>query len=204
VNIPSVEWMQALRAKCTENGALLVLDEIQTGFGRTGTLWAFEQYGIVPDILLLGKALGGGMPLGAFVANRKLMQSLTEKPVLGHITTFGGHPLSCAAGLASMKVLVEEKLVENIARKSSLFISLLKHERIKSVRASGLLIAIEFASFDENKKIIDACIEKGIFTDWFLFAPHCMRIAPPLLISDVEISLACSLIIRSCDEMSIL
>jgi acetylornithine/N-succinyldiaminopimelate aminotransferase len=200
VHIPSPEWMKALRQRCSETGALLVLDEIQAGFGRTGTLWAFEQYGIVPDILLLGKALGGGMPLGAFIASHELMSSLTDQPVLGHITTFGGHPVSCAAGLASMKVIMEEKLCEDVARKSSLFISLLKHERIKSVRATGLLIAIEFSSFEENKKIIDACIERGVFTDWFLFAPHCMRIAPPLIISNREIHKACNIIMEILNE----
>jgi acetylornithine/N-succinyldiaminopimelate aminotransferase len=198
VNIPTMEWMQALRKRCTEMGALLVLDEIQTGFGRTGFLWAFEKFGILPDILLLGKALGGGMPLGAFIASQDLMMSLTDNPILGHITTFGGHPVSCAAGLASMKVLMEEKIIDKVGGKMDLFISLLKHDRIKSVRASGLLIAIEFASFEENKKIIDACIHQGIFTDWFLFAPNCMRIAPPLLISDSEIRKACEIIVEIC------
>lgn len=187
VNKASPEWMRALRQRCDETGALLVLDEIQAGFGRTGTLWAFEQYGIVPDILLLGKALGGGMPLGAFVASSSLMQGLATDPVLGHITTFGGHPVSCAAGLASFRVIREEGLVQGVNRKSRIFLERLKHERIRSVRAAGLLIALEFSSFDENKRIIDACIREGVFTDWFLFAPHCMRIAPPLVITDEEI-----------------
>ena len=199
VNIPSREWMQALRSRCTEKGALLVLDEIQAGFGRTGTLWAFEQYGIVPDILLLGKSLGGGMPLGAFIASHNLMNALTEHPVLGHITTFGGHPVSCAAGMASMKVLTTDQLISSVKKKSDLFISLLQHEKILSVSASGLLIAVAFSSFDENKKIIDACIERGVFTDWFLFAPHCLRIAPPLMISENEIRKACSVIINACN-----
>ncbi len=199
VNIPSGEWMKALRDRCTQTGALLVLDEIQAGFGRTGTLWAFEQFDIVPDILLLGKSLGGGMPLGAFIANHQLMHSLADHPVLGHITTFGGHPVSCAAGLASMKVLTEEKLWESVERKSQLFTSLLKHERILSVSSSGLLIAVKFRSFEENKKIIDACIEMGVFTDWFLFASHCMRIAPPLVITEEEIRDACKIIIDICN-----
>jgi acetylornithine/succinyldiaminopimelate/putrescine aminotransferase len=199
VNIPSKEWMKALREKCTEKGALLVLDEIQAGFGRTGTLWAFEQFDIVPDILLLGKSLGGGMPLGAFIASHQLMHSLTDHPVLGHITTFGGHPVSCAAGLASMKVLTEEKLWEGVEWKSQLFTSLLKHERILAVSSCGLLIAVKFRSFEENKKIIDACIEMGVFTDWFLFASHCMRIAPPLVITDQEIRDACKIIIDICN-----
>jgi len=200
VNIPSREWMQALRARCTEKGVLLVLDEIQAGFGRTGTLWAFEQYGIVPDILLLGKSLGGGMPLGAFIASHHLMNALAENPVLGHITTFGGHPVSCAAGVASMKVLTEDQLISGVKKKADLFISLLQHKKILSVSGSGLLIAITFSSFDENKKIIDACIERGVFTDWFLFAPHCLRIAPPLIISEADIRKACSVIISACNE----
>ena len=199
VYLATKDWMQALRRKCTETGALLVLDEIQAGFGRTGSLWAFEQYDIVPDVLLLGKSLGGGMPLGAFIASHQMMQTLTDSPVLGHITTFGGHPVSCAAGLASMKVLLEERLTESVNRKSALFVSLLKHHRILSVRASGLLIAVVFSSFEENKKIIDACINRGVFTDWFLFASDCMRIAPPLTISDEDITHACDVILECCD-----
>jgi acetylornithine/succinyldiaminopimelate/putrescine aminotransferase len=184
---PDIEWMKALRNRCTEMGALLVLDEIQAGFGRTGSLWAFEQYGIVPDILLLGKALGGGMPLGAFVSSPEIMQGLTDHPVLGHITTFGGHPVSCAAGLASLEVITNGSLVKEVHHKSTLFLEKLKHPRIRAVRAAGLLIAVEFSSFEENKRIIDSCIEKGVFTDWFLFAPHCLRIAPPLVITEAEI-----------------
>ena len=195
VNKPSQEWMSMLRKRCDETGALLVLDEIQAGFGRTGTLWAFEQYGIVPDILLLGKALGGGMPLGAFVAPQSLMQTLASDPVLGHITTFGGHPVCCAAGLASFNVIREEELPEKAGEKSCIFLERLKHPRIRSVRAAGLLIAVEFSSFDENRRIIDTCISRGVFTDWFLFAPHCMRIAPPLVITEDEIHHAVDVIL---------
>jgi acetylornithine/succinyldiaminopimelate/putrescine aminotransferase len=199
VNVPSKAWMQALRQKCTETGALLVLDEIQAGFGRTGSLWAFEQFGLIPDILLLGKALGGGMPLGAFIASGEMMSSLMHDPVLGHITTFGGHPVCCAAGLASMKVLLEEDAISRADRKSALFAEHLRHPKIKEVRKSGLLISVVFESFEENKKIIDACIERGVFTDWFLFAPHCMRIAPSLLISEEAIIRSCSVIRACCD-----
>ena len=184
---PSKEWIQALRKKCDETGALLILDEIQVGFGRTGTLWGFEQYGIVPDILLLGKALGGGLPLGAFIATKKLMDSFTDQPVLGHITTFGGHPLSCAAGLAAMKVLIKEKLINLIAEKENLFRKRLVHPSIKSVRSAGLLIAVEFENFEINKRIIDGCLRDGLLTDWFLFASGCLRIAPPLTITSEEI-----------------
>jgi acetylornithine/N-succinyldiaminopimelate aminotransferase len=191
VKRPTLEWMQALRDRCTEKGALLIFDEIQVGFGRTGTMWAFEQFGIVPDVLLLGKALGGGLPLGAFISSRENMMTLAADPVLGHITTFGGHPVCCAAGMASMKVLLESEAIKEVETKSALFEKYLQHPSIKSVRRSGLLIAIEFSSFEENKHIIDRCLEKGVFTDWFLFAPHCLRIAPSLLISNEEIETAC-------------
>ena len=195
VYAPSREWMKALRKKCTETGTLLVLDEIQTGFGRTGSLWAFEQFGITPDILLLGKALGGGMPLGAFVAGQSLMGALSDNPVLGHITTFGGHPVCCAAGLAALKVLLKENLVQDVRSKELLFRDLLQHGRIKAVRSYGLMMAVEFDSYETNKKIIDACIANGVLTDWFLFAPQCMRIVPPLTISKKEIKKACNVIL---------
>ncbi len=192
---PQKEWIIALRKRCTETGTLLVLDEIQCGFGRNGSLWAFEQFDLVPDILLLGKALGGGMPLGAFIADRNLMWTLTDNPVLGHITTFGGHPVCCAAGMAAMHVLLEEKLVDTVAEKEKLFLSLLHHPKIKAVRSVGLMMAIEFDSFVINKKIIDRCIEKGVLTDWFLFAANCMRIVPPLTISINEIKTAAAIIL---------
>jgi acetylornithine/N-succinyldiaminopimelate aminotransferase len=202
VNAPLKEWIIALRNKCTQTGTLLILDEIQCGFGRNGTLWVFEQFGIVPDILLLGKALGGGMPLGAFIADKKLMDSFSDKPVLGHITTFGGHPVCCAAGMAAMNVLLEEKLVDGVYSKEQLFRSLLHHPKIKAVRSRGLMIAVEFENFEQNKQIIDACIEAGVFTDWFLFASHCMRIAPPLMISEEEIRKSCSTILSVLNRFS--
>lgn len=190
----SVEWMQALRKRCTETGTLLILDEIQAGFGRTGKLWGFEHFDIVPDILLLGKALGGGMPLGAFIADMKLMDAFTNNPVLGHITTFGGHPVCCAAGMAAMKVLLEEKMIDEVKRKEELFKSLLVHPKIKAIHSFGLWMAVEFDSFETNKKVIDACIADGVLTDWFLFAPNCLRISPPLNINSVFISKACQVI----------
>lgn len=202
VHIPSVEWMQALRKKCNENGVLLILDEIQTGFGRTGTIFAFEHYNIIPDILLLGKALGGGMPLGAFIAERSMMKAFTNNPVLGHISTFGGHPVSCAAGLAAFKYLLNNSLMEEVTHKKELFKKNLHHPHIKAFRASGLLMAVEFDSWDLNKKIIDTCIEMGVFTDWFLFAPHCMRLAPPLIMSDDEISTACEIIVSASNHIA--
>lgn len=194
VNAPDREWLQRLCGKCHETGALLILDEIQVGFGRTGTLWGFERFGIVPDILLLGKALGGGMPMGAFIADQSRMVSLTDHPILGHITTFGGHPVCCAAGLASMQVLLQNDWIGEVKRKEQLFRQLLVHPAIRAVRSCGLLIAVEFESFDRNKRIIDACIRKGVLTDWFLFAPECLRIAPPLTITDDQIRSACDII----------
>jgi acetylornithine/succinyldiaminopimelate/putrescine aminotransferase len=196
--VPSKEWMQALRKKCTETGTLFILDEIQTGFGRTGKLWGFEHFNIVPDILLLGKALGGGMPLGAFIADKKLMWTLTNNPELGHITTFGGHPVCCAAGMAAMQALLDEGMINEVKAKEDLFRSLLVHPKIKVVRSFGLWLAVEFDSYETNKKIIDACIENGLFTDWFLFASNCLRISPPLIISEEQIKKACEVIIGAC------
>lgn len=196
--IPSSEWMKALRAKCTETGTLLVLDEIQSGFGRSGKRWGFEHFGIVPDILLLGKALGGGMPLGAFISDKKIMEALTGNPVLGHITTFGGHPVCCAAGKAALEALTEEGWIGTVKEKEALFRSLLTHPGIRAIRSFGLWMAVEFDSFDTNKKVIDACIKNGVLTDWFLFSPSSLRISPPLIISEEEIRKACQVISDAC------
>lgn len=196
---PSLAWMKALRKKCDETGALLILDEIQTGFGRTGSMFAFEQFDIVPDILLLGKAIGGGMPLGAFIAERDRMMAFADNPILGNITTFGGHPVSCAAGLAALDYLIDAKLISTVDRNRKLFKKLLKHPMILSFRSAGMLMAIEFDSYETNKQVIDCCIKKGLFTDWFLFASNCMRIAPPLIITIDQIIDACNIIIEACD-----
>jgi acetylornithine/succinyldiaminopimelate/putrescine aminotransferase len=201
VKVPSAEWMKALRERCDETGALLILDEIQTGMGRTGTLFAFEQFGIVPDILLLGKALGGGMPLGAFIASTERMNAFTNNPVLGHITTFGGHPVSCAAGLAAFEFLLDEALINGVGQKAQLFAQRLKHPLIQDFRSAGLLMAIDFGSWDLNKLIIDTCIARGVFTDWFLFAAASMRLAPPLIITEAEINHACDIILAVRDEV---
>ncbi|MGZ8525717.1 MAG: aspartate aminotransferase family protein [Chitinophagaceae bacterium] len=198
--VPSREWMKALRQKCSEMGTLLILDEIQTGFGRTGKLWGFEHFDIVPDIILLGKALGGGMPLGAFIADKKLMDTFTDNPVLGHITTFGGHPVCCAAGMAAMNALLDEGMLTGVRQKEELFKSLLVHSRIKSVRSFGLWLAVEFDSFETSKKIIDACITNGVLTDWFLFGTSCLRISPPLIISEEQIKKACKIILQACES----
>ncbi len=198
VNLPTNNWLSALRKRCTETGTLLVLDEIQCGFGRNGSLWAFEQFDIVPDILLLGKALGGGMPLGAFIADKKIMDSLSHDPVLGHINTFGGHPVSCAAGLAAFRVLINENIIDGVKKKEQLFLSLLKHPLIKKINSRGLMMAVEFENFETNKRVIDALIagSPGVFTDWFLFASQSLRIVPPLNISGDEIETACKTIIH--------
>jgi acetylornithine/succinyldiaminopimelate/putrescine aminotransferase len=197
VIVPDKKWIQALRKKCDDTGALLILDEIQCGFGRNGTLWAFQQFDIVPDVLLLGKAIGGGMPLGAFIADKKIMDCLTNNPALGHINTFGGHPVCCAAGHAAMEVLLEENIISSIKEKEELFVSQLSHPKIKKIRSKGLMIAIEFEDEMVNKKAVERLIKEGIFVDWFLFAPNCLRIVPPLIISKEEINYACKTIVNS-------
>ena len=199
--VPSKEWLQALSKKCRETGTLFILDEIQAGFGRTGKLWGFENFEIVPDVLVLGKALGGGMPLGAFIADRKLMDAFTENPILGHITTFGGHPVCCAAGMTALKVLLEEKIIDSVKTKEELFRSLLVHKKIKAIRPFGLWMAVEFDSFETNKKVIDACIESGIMTDWYLFAANCLRISPPLTISKKQIEEVSGKFLQSCHKL---
>ena len=194
---PNIEWLKAVRQRCDLYGAMLIFDEIQCGFGRTGKLWGFEHYNIIPDIILLGKALGGGMPLGAFVSSYDNMQLFTANPVLGHITTFGGHPVSCAAGHAALSILSNSDLIAQVQSKADLFISLLKHNHIKAVRSKGLLIAVELNSSEHVLTAIKQCLQKGLFTDWFLFAPNCIRIAPPLTITEDEIRKACDIITSS-------
>lgn len=194
---PRQEWLQQLRDKCTETGTLLIFDEIQCGFGRTGSLWGFQHYNIVPDIMLLGKALGGGMPLGAFISSTELMAAFTDNPVLGHITTFGGHPVSCAAGMAAMKALLKEGMIDAVEEKQALFLENLSHPEIKSVSSKGLLIAVELESFEKVLDTVSKCIANGLFTDWFLFAQNCLRIAPPLTITNEEVIEACNIIKKS-------
>ncbi len=199
---PTAEWLQALREKCNQHCVLLILDEIQAGFGRTGSLWAFEQYGIVPDILLLGKALGGGMPLGAFIADKCLMSTLANNPVLGHITTFGGHPVSCAAGMAAFNVLLEGQYIKTIKYKEQLLLTHIHHSAIKATRTAGLWMAIEFDSFATNHAVIKKCITNGLISDWFLFNDKSMRIAPPLIITDEELIALCQTIVVSIDAIT--
>lgn len=196
-------FLTKLQQRCRETGTLLIADEIQSGFKRTGSFMAFLDEGIVPDVLLLAKGIGGGMPLGAIVADKSLMQQLAQNPVLGHITTFGGHPVSCAAALAALKV-IEQMPSEEITRKSELFREKLVHPFIREVTGKGLLLGIDFGTEWFNKEVIKRCIANGVFTDWFLFAPHKMRIAPPLIISDHQIFICCEVILKAVDEVAAL
>jgi acetylornithine/N-succinyldiaminopimelate aminotransferase len=195
------DFLSALRAKCNSTGTLLIFDEIQSGMGRSGKMFAFEHSGIIPDVLLLGKALGAGMPIGAFIASKEMMMQLAEQPMLGHITTFGGHPVVCAAALAGLEELLSHNWIHEVADKEQLFRHLLKHPAIRQISGKGLMLALELESFELNKKIIDACISDGLITDWFLFATHKLRIAPPLIITREEIAQACDIIINNLNKI---
>lgn len=196
IRVASKDFMQALRKKCDETGALLVFDEIQTGFGRTGKLFAFEHYGIVPDIMLIAKAMGGGMPIGAFVASQKHMKTLSDNPILGHINTFGGHPVALAAAEASLDFLLESKLIEQVDEKNELFRSLLRHERIKEIRSKGLLIALDLGNEKLVQEMVQYALENGVLVDWFLYEPGSVRLAPPLIITAEEIEKVCQILIK--------
>lgn len=198
---PRKEWLAAIRKKCDEHCVLLILDEIQAGFGRTGSLWAFEQYHIVPDILLLGKALGGGMPLGAFIADRKLMSTLTYDPVLGHITTFGGHPVSCAAGKAAFEILTGNNMIGEVKEKEKILREELNHPAIVEKKFHGLWMSLQFKDAETNQQIVHQCVKNGLITDWFLFAPDRLRIAPPLTITADELKEVCEVILRSVESV---
>lgn len=194
VQVPTVEFMQALRRKCDETGAILIFDEIQTGFGRTGKMFAFEHFEIVPDVLMLAKGIGGGMPLGAFVARKEIMDVIKDNPMLGHITTFGGHPVSCAAALASLRVIQNEKLLEAVDAKAALFRKELDHPKIKEIRGKGLMMCLQLETFDQVYQVSTFCAEKGVMIDWYLHCETALRVAPPLTISDDEIKHACGII----------
>ena len=195
------EWLAAIRKKCDEHCVLLIFDEIQSGFGRTGSLFAFEQMGVVPDVLLVGKALGGGMPLGAFISSHKLMSTLTVSPVLGHITTFGGHPVSCAAGKKAFEILTEQKWIDTVPSKSKLLQTLLVHPAIVQMQGIGLWFSLQFSSDTLAQKVAHACVQNGLITDWFLFAPDRIRVAPPLIITETEIRDACAIITNAIDQV---
>jgi acetylornithine/succinyldiaminopimelate/putrescine aminotransferase len=194
------QWVASLKAKCESLCVLLIVDEIQSGFGRTGTLFAFEQYGIVPDVLLVGKALGGGLPLGAFIASTKMMSVLTHSPVLGHITTFGGNPVSCAAGKAALEILQHSGWIESVKEKENYLLAHLHHPAIIHRNHCGLWMSLQFESATIAKKIAAACIQNGIITDWFLFAEDRIRIAPPLSITIDELIIAIEKMTTSINE----
>jgi len=200
VRVPTKAYMKALRKKCDEHCVLLIFDEIQCGMGRTGTLFAFEQFGVIPDILTIGKAFGGGLPIGAFIADQRLMKTLTYDPPLGHITTFGGNPVCCASALATLEVIEQENLLTTVEQKGSLIQSLLQHPKIKEIRRFGLLFAIDFETAEEVNRIVEYAKDKGVICYWFLSHPNSFRIAPPLTISEKEIREACTIIVEAIDR----
>jgi len=203
VVLPKDNFLSQLRERCSKVGAMLVFDEIQTGLGRTGKMFAFENYNVTPDILVLAKALGGGMPLGAFIASKEIMWSLTNNPVLGHITTFGGHPVSCSAALSSINVILDEKLIDSVSKKEEIFREILeKHPLVKEVRSKGLLMAVELGSFDKMLDLVKFGVKNGFITDWFLFCDTSFRISPPLTITEEECRLAAELIVKGLDEIN--
>lgn len=199
--LPSDGYLEKLRQQCSQNGALLVFDEVQTGFGRTGTLFAFQKFNLVPDIITIAKGMGGGMPLGAFIASNELMDCLTYNPVLGHITTFGGHPVSCAAALASLRYLTENKIIEEVKAKELLFKKMLVHPYIIEVRGQGLLLAMELGNSNYLDRFLKLALEDGLILDFFLFCNTAVRIAPPLIISEVEILMVCNKILLLLDKL---
>lgn len=201
VRLPHGDFLKQVADRCKSTGTLLILDEIQTGMGRTGSLFAFSQYGIIPDILLLAKGLGGGMPIGAFISSKEIMSGLSENPVLGHITTFGGHPVSSAAAFSTLQFLIDSDLISLVQAKSDRFISNLKHTFIKEIRHAGLLMALDLDNAVLVRKVIHLAIEKGLITDWFLFNDRSLRIAPPLTITFEEIDEACSILMECLNEV---
>ena len=201
VRIPSSEFLKALRRRCDEVGALLIFDEIQSGFGRTGKLFAFEHFNVVPDVLTVGKAFGGGMPIGGFISSKENMNKLTFNPKLGHITTFGGHPVCCAAALASLELISDPELLDQVEVKGRLFEDLLSHPKIKEIRRKGMFFAIELENPEIVQQVVHGCKERGVLTFWFLSNPQSFRIAPPLIISEQEIKSSCQVINQILDSI---
>lgn len=196
---PEDNYLQKVRKRCDEVGALMVLDEIQTGFGRTGFLFAHKKYDIVPDVLLMGKAMGGGMPVSAFVAPKEIMMALAKKPMLGHITTFGGHPVCVAAALATLQTLTDENIYQDVLRKEELIRSKLKHPIIKEVRSSGLMMSVELTRRKYLKHVVNHTIKNGAVIDYFLFNNKSFRLAPPLIINDEQIEEGCEILLAAMD-----
>ncbi|HDP76042.1 MAG TPA: aspartate aminotransferase family protein [Bacteroidales bacterium] len=197
IRLPDVDYLRKLKQRCNDTGALLIFDEIQTGMGRTGSMFAFQRVGVIPDILLLAKAFGGGMPLGAFISSQEIMRVLTHNPILGHITTFGGHPVSCAAAIASLRFLTQEKVIDQVEHKGSIIAeALAKHPKVKEVRRAGLMMAVELGTFDRVQVLIRYGLDHGFILDWFLFCNTAVRIAPPLTITDDECRTVAKLIVE--------
>lgn len=200
VRIPSQGYLKALRDRSTEKGALLIFDEVQTGFGRTGKLFAFEHFNVIPDILTIAKAMGGGMPIGAFISSHENMELLTHSPMLGHITTFGGHPVNCAAAMANLEVILEEGLIDKVEEKGQLIEGLIAHPSVKEIRRKGLMFAIEFDSAERVQSIVEECIAGGLITFWFLSCPESFRLAPPLNITETDLRKGCEVIRKAIEK----
>ena len=198
---PSQNYFKNLKKRCEEVGALLILDEIQPGFGRTGKLFSFEHYDMVPDILVMGKGMGGGVPVGAFMSSAKIMKSLQHSPKLGHITTFGGNPLIAAASYATLKEVLDSGLMNEVNEKEALFRELLVHPKIKKVNGRGLMLAVELESPDYTLKVAKRCMEKGLIVFWQLYRNEFMRISPPLTLTQNEIRKGCQIILQALDEV---
>lgn len=201
VRVPSSEFIIALRKRCTEVGAQLIFDEIQCGIGRSGKLFAFEHFNVAPDILTLGKALGGGMPIGALVSSKEKLNEFTYNPMLGHITTFGGHPVVCAAADACLKVMESEINFEQVEKNGQLLVDLLsKESEIIEIRRIGMMFAFDMESFERVEKVVKKCLEKGLISFWFLSHPYSFRLSPPLTITEQEIREAAEIILSSIEE----
>lgn len=200
VRIPTREYMQAVRKRCTEAGAMLILDEIQCGMGRTGKLFAFEHFGIVPDILTLAKAFGGGLPIGALISAEENLRAFTFDPMLGHITTFGGNPVCAASALATLEVIQEEQVLEGVEGKGNLIESLLKHPDVRDFRRIGLMMAVDFESAERVNRIVEFAKSKGVICYWFLSHPHSFRLAPPLNISEADIRFGCAILLDAIEK----
>ena len=202
VRLPDPEWLKALRQRCSDVGALLIFDEIQTGMGRTGEMFASSKYGITPDVVCLAKAFGGGMPLGGVASSKQILDSFTNNPCLGHITTFGGHPVCCAAGLAALNYMIDNNIVEQVEKKGALFEEFVsKHSKVIEIRRSGLLMAVELGKSEYLYRLMEIFKEEGIMSDWFLYCDTAFRISPPLTISEAEIEECCAIIARSLDRL---
>jgi acetylornithine/succinyldiaminopimelate/putrescine aminotransferase len=199
--VPENDYLKRVKERCEEVGALLILDEIQSGIGRTGTFFGFQNYNVIPDIIITGKGLGGGMPIGAFISSQQIMSTLKENPKLGHITTFGGHPVIAAAALATLNELFGSNLLSSIAQKEQLFRNLLQHELIKEIRGKGLMLAPIFENSEIANKVVLKSLEKGLIVYWLLYESRAIRISPPLNISNIEIEKGCKMLLQVLDEI---